>query len=537
LKPTDALFQTGRIGDMELPHRIAMAPLTRSRAMQPGNVPYALNARYYAQRAACGAFIVSEAAQISEQGQGYAWTPGIHSDAQVQGWRLVTDAVRQAGGRIFCQLWHVGRISHSRFQPDGGPPAAPSAIRPKGQAFVEDDEGNGALMPFETPRALEMEEIAAIVADYRRAAANAREAGFDGVEIHGANGYLIDQFLCSQTNRRHDSYGGSVEKRSRFLQEVIDAVCEEWPAHRVGLRLSPLGTFNDIDDEDPEALFGYVAKMLEPAGLAYLHVVRHVDSGDGGEERLSERGDRMLAMIRERWSAPLLACGAFSPDEAARWVTEGRCDFAVFGRLFLANPDLPARIRNGCDFNDPVPDTFYGGGAQGYTDYPTLAQAGGEVRPETVTSVDRAGIRPGAGDPMTEAARIAVVRRFWDEVWTGGDTAAIEELVEENFVLHSADQNLWPRKVFGEWLGEFRSAFEDLRVMPKEVFARDDQVFTRWCLEGRLSGRLFGLDGRGRHVRMTGMTLFIVRDGRLREGWVERDALGLARQLGALPRD
>ncbi len=509
-----------------------MAPLTRSRAMQPGNVPYGLNARYYAQRAASGAFIVSEATQISEQGQGYAWTPGIHSEAQVQGWRLVTDAVHQAGGRIFCQLWHVGRISHSSFQPEGEAPVAPSAQRPDGQAFVEDENGNGALVPFETPRALQVEEIGEIVADYRRAAENARRAGFDGVEVHGANGYLIDQFLCSRTNRRHDSYGGSVDNRMRFLREVVAAVLEVWPPGRVGLRLSPLGTFNDIDDEDPETLFGRVAEMLNPLGLGYLHLVRHLSAEDGATEQLTDRGVNMLGLLRERWTGPLLVCGAFSPPEAARWIADGRCDFAVFGRMFLANPDLPARIRNGCEMNVPVPETFYGGGAQGYTDYPTLAQAGGEVRPETVTDCDRAGIRPGSGDLMTEADRIAVVRRFWNEVWNAGDLDALDALVEENFVLHSAGQNFWPRRVFSEWLSEFRSAFEGLELRPKELFAHHDQVLTRWCLEGRLTGRLFGLDGHGQHVRMTGMTLFIVRDGRLREGWVERDALGLFQQLG-----
>jgi N-ethylmaleimide reductase len=474
---------------------------------------------------------VSEATQISEQGQGYAWTPGIHTEAQVQGWRLITDAVHQAGGRIFCQLWHVGRISHESFQPGRGRPVAPSAVRPEGEAFVEDENGNGALVPFDTPAALDLQGIGEIIGDYRRAAEKARLAGFDGVEVHGANGYLIDQFLCSSTNRRHDSYGGSPTKRLRFLRDVLDAVTEVWPASRVGLRISPLGTFNDIYEEDAEHLFGLLADDLNRRELAYLHVVRHLQESDDGEV-LSAEGEAVLAMLRERWRGTLLACGGFSPEEAAAWVRDGRVDFPVFGRLFLANPDLPARIRNAAALNEPVPETFYGGGAQGYTDYPTLAQAGGEVRPETVSHVDRAGIRPGSGDAMSEAGRIAVVRRFWDAVWNGGDLELVDELADENFVLHSASENFWPRRVFREWLAGFHAAFETFELHPKEVFACHDQVYTRWALQGRLTGSLFGLEGRGRSVRMTGMTVFVVRDGRIREGWVERDALGLARQLG-----
>jgi len=238
---TELLFQPIQVGRYHLRSRIVMAPLTRSRSRQPGNVPTALNACYYAQRASA-ALIISEATQVSMQGQGYAWTPGIHSREQVEGWRLVTDAVHKAGGLIFLQLWHVGRISHPSLQPDGMLPVAPSAIKPSGQAFIENDKGQGELAPFVTPRALQIEEMPYLVRQYVHGARNALEAGFDGVEVHAANGYLLDQFLESGTNRRTDAYGGSVENRVRLLLEVVEAVSEVWQPDRVGVRLSPLGT-------------------------------------------------------------------------------------------------------------------------------------------------------------------------------------------------------------------------------------------------------------------------------------------------------
>src|SRR5665213_108496 len=270
--PTERLFQPFRLGPYELPNRIVMAPLTRSRARQPGNVPTALNACYYAQHSSA-ALIISEATQVSLQGQGYAWTPGIHSRDQVEGWRLATDAVHKAGGRIFLQLWHVGRISHPSLQPDRMLPVAPSAIKPSGQAFIENENGEGQLVPFVTPRALQTEEMPFIVQQYGRGAKNALAAGFDGVEIHGANGYLLDQFLESSTNQRTDKYGGSVENRARLLMEVVEAVNEVWGSERVGVRLSPLGVVNDIRDADPEATFGAVAAKLSDYRLAYLHFV------------------------------------------------------------------------------------------------------------------------------------------------------------------------------------------------------------------------------------------------------------------------
>jgi N-ethylmaleimide reductase len=268
----DLLFQAIRVGRFELPHRIVMAPLTRSRAGQPGNVPTKLMACYYAQRASA-AMIVSEATQVSMQGQGYAWTPGIHSREQVEGWRGVTDAVHQAGGRILLQMWHVGRISHPALQPDNMLPVAPSPIRPEGMAFIENQRGEGELVPFVSPRGLQNEEMPYLVAQYTRGALNAMRAGFDGVEVHGANGYLIDQFICSRTNRRTDEYGGSVENRARLLMEVTQTAIEAWGADAVGVRLSPLGTFNDIADDTPEQTFGYISEKLNDYRLAYLHII------------------------------------------------------------------------------------------------------------------------------------------------------------------------------------------------------------------------------------------------------------------------
>lgn len=374
---TDILFQTFRLGRYDLPHRIVMAPLTRSRARQPGNIPSPMNACYYTQRVSA-AFIISEATQVSMQGQGYAWTPGIHSRDQVEGWRLATEAVHAAGGRIFLQLWHVGRISHPALQPDGMLPVAPSAVQPKGMAFIENDRGEGELVPFLEPRALETEEIPYVVQQYVRGAKNAMEAGFDGIEIHAANGYLLDQFLCSSTNRRTDDYGGSVENRMRLLRQVVEALTGIWGSDRVGVRLSPRGTFNDIEDHDPERTFDLVASALNEYGLAYLHLVNpDVPALEKGEEP-HPRALRMLDIIRKQFRGPLIIAGGFDHETAESWLEQGRADLIAFGRKFLANPDLPERFRQHARLNADDPATYYGGGAIGYIDYPTLAQERGE---------------------------------------------------------------------------------------------------------------------------------------------------------------
>jgi N-ethylmaleimide reductase len=375
--PEDLLFQPYRLGPYDLPHHIVMAPLTRSRARQPGNVPGPLNACYYAQRASA-ALIISEATQVSMQGQGYAWTPGIHSREQVEGWRLVTEAVHRAGGLIFNQLWHVGRISHPALQPDQMLPVAPSAVRPRGEAFIENENGEGQLVPFVTPRALQIEEMPYLVRQYWRGAKNALAAGFDGVEVHGANGYLLEQFIASSTNRRSDAYGGPVENRARLLIEVVEMVSEVWGPERVGVRLSPLSTFNDIADDDPEATFSDIARKLNDYRLAYLHLVNPAAAALEQRTEPEPQALRMLELIRETWRGTLILAGGFDRDTAEAWLEQGKADLIAFGRKFLANPDLPERFRRRAGLNPDDPTTYYGGGAKGYTDYPILAQERGE---------------------------------------------------------------------------------------------------------------------------------------------------------------
>jgi N-ethylmaleimide reductase len=373
----DLLFQPLKLGPYTLPHRIAMAPLTRSRARSPGNVPTRLNACYYAQRASA-ALIISEATQVSMQGQGYAWTPGIHSREQVDGWRLVTEAVHKAGGLIFNQLWHVGRISHPMLQPDQMLPVAPSAIRSAGMAFVENENGQGELVPFVMPRALQIEEMPYLVRQYWRGARNALAAGFDGVEIHSANGYLLEQFIDSSTNRRDDAYGGPVENRARLLMEVVETVIEVWGSDRVGVRLSPLSTFNDISDDDPETTFGHIVDKLNGYRLAYLHIVNPASAALEQGTELEPRAMRMIDLVRETWRGSLMIAGGFDRDSAEAWLEQGKADLIAFGRRFIANPDLPERLRLRAPLNPDDPTTYYGGGAKGYTDYPTLAQERGE---------------------------------------------------------------------------------------------------------------------------------------------------------------
>ena len=375
--PTELLFQPVRLGRYNLPHRMVMAPLTRSRARQPGNVPSALNACYYAQRSSA-ALIVTEATQVSQQGQGYAWTPGIHSREQIEGWRLVSDAVHKAGGLIFLQLWHVGRISHPSLQPDGMLPVAPSAIKPRGEAFIENENGEGELVPFVTPRALQIEEMPYLVRQYARGSRNALEAGFDGVEVHAANGYLFDQFINSSTNRRTDAYGGPIENRMRLLIDVVEAVSDVWGQDRVGVRLSPLGTFNDMGDDDPETTFGRVAEKLNGGALAYLHIVNPAVAAFEKGIEPDPGALRMLELLRERYRGTLIIAGGFDRDTAEGWLRRDKTDLIAFGRKFLANPDLPERFRSHASLNADDPSTYYGGGAKGYTDYPTLARERGE---------------------------------------------------------------------------------------------------------------------------------------------------------------
>ncbi|MBD2608982.1 alkene reductase [Scytonema hofmannii FACHB-248] len=355
------LLSPYKLGELELPNRIVMAPLTRRRAGE-GNVPYQLNAEYYVQRATAG-LIIAEATQISPQGQGYPNTPGIYSAEQVAGWQLVTDAVHQHKGRIFLQLWHVGRISHPDLQPDGALPVAPSAIAPQGQVLTYE-----GMKPYVTPRALETEEIPEIVEQYRKAAVNALEAGFDGVEIHSANGYLIDQFLRDGTNQRTDKYGGSIENRARLLLEVTEAVTNVWGANRVGVRLSPSGTMNDIRDSNPLETFGYAAEALNRFDLAYLHIFEAIESD-------IRHGATVVptSHLKERFQGTLIVNGGYNKSRGDAVLSTGAADLVAFGTLYIANPDLPQRFALNVPLNQPDPTTFYGGGEKGYTDYPAIA--------------------------------------------------------------------------------------------------------------------------------------------------------------------
>jgi N-ethylmaleimide reductase len=357
------LFTPVRVGPYAIENRVVMAPLTRNRA-GAGNVPQAMAVEYYVQRASAG-LIVTEATQISPQGVGYPGTPGIHTAEQVEGWRRVTDAIHAEGGRIFLQLWHVGRISHPSLQTDGALPVAPSAIRPKGDAFTATGP-----QPFVTPRALATHELPGIVQDYRLAAQNALAAGFDGVEIHAANGYLLDQFLRDGANKRTDAYGGSVENRARLLFEVVDAVTAVWGADRVGVRLSPVNGFNDIRDSDPDATFGYVARRLSRYGIAYLHVV---ETDFAGAQTFD------IDALRTAFRGTYIANGGYDRPRADHAIAFRKADLVAFGAPYVANPDLVERFALRAPLNRPDPSTFYGGDERGYIDYPFLDEAAPSV--------------------------------------------------------------------------------------------------------------------------------------------------------------
>ena len=362
------LFDPIQAGDIALANRIVMAPLTRNRA--PGAVPTPLMATYYTQRASAG-LLITEATAISHQGQGYADVPGLYAPEQVAGWKAVTASVHAAGGKIVTQLWHVGRVSHTELQPGGGAPVAPSALTAKTKTVLLKD-GGAVFVDTSEPRALRLDELPGIVDDYRRAALAAIEAGFDGVEVHAANGYLLDQFLKTGANQRTDAYGGSIENRARLLVEVMQAVTTAIGGGRVGIRLSPVTPANDIVDADPQPLFDHVVRQLAPLGLAYVHVI---EGATGGPRELPDRpfdyaalkaayraaGGTGAWMINNGYDLPL-----------AQQALAGGADLVAFGKAYIANPDLVARLKAGGPFNEPDKMTFYGGGEKGYTDYPTL---------------------------------------------------------------------------------------------------------------------------------------------------------------------
>lgn len=358
----NALFSTAAIGPYSFKHRVVMAPLTRMRSSD-GNIPNDLMAAYYAQRTTDGGLIVSEATPVSARGYGYARAPGIYTDAQVEGWRKITAAVHAKGGRIFLQLWHVGRQSHPLLQPNGEDPVSSSALQADGDAYAE-----SGPVPFSMPRALETHEIAGVVDEFRQGARRAREAGFDGVEIHGANGYLPDQFLQDGTNIRTDMYGGSIQNRARFLLEITEAAVAEWGPGRVGVRIGPSGTYGSMHDSDPQATFGYVADELNRFGLAYLHIVEPRIKGT--ETVHADAAPLAAQHLRKRFHGTIIAAGGFDRASAEAIVRNGDADFVAFGRYFISNPDLPARLRDGMPLTPYDRATFYGGDARGYTDYP-----------------------------------------------------------------------------------------------------------------------------------------------------------------------
>ena len=355
-----------RLGAIELKNRVVMAPLTRMRAVD-GDVSNPLAKTYYAQRAGAG-LIISEATQISPLAKGYPATPGIYSPEQTQAWKEIVEAVHARGGKIVAQLWHVGRISHSSLHPEQGLPEAPSAIPPAGKTFT----ATWQMEPFETPKAMTAEDITRLKKDYQLAARNAKAAGFDGVEIHAANGYLLDQFLQDQTNHRTDNYGGSIENRIRLLSEVVETVATEFPFDLIGVRLSPYGTFNDMGDSDTAALFNAVIEKLNTYGLSYLHMIEPRSTTAGGNDKVDENAPDTAALFRKAFKGAFISAGGYTRESGEQALTNDSADAIAYGRLYISNPDLAERFATNAALNPYDRATFYGGAEKGYTDYPTL---------------------------------------------------------------------------------------------------------------------------------------------------------------------
>ncbi len=362
------LFSPLDIGELTLKHRIVMAPLTRMRASVPGYCPNKMMAEYYSQRASDGGLIISEAALVSEGGRGAPNTPGIYSDEQITGWRRVTDAVHAKGGRMVAQLWHMGRLSHSLYQPDGNAPFAPSDIRADVDVLLPDRTKE----PCPVPRAIETQAIPELINSYVQAASNAVDAGFDGVEIHAANGYLLEQFLQTRSNQRTDDYGGSIENRCRLVIEIARAVTDEIGNDRTGIRLSPFGIANDSGEENPEPLYNYLVSELDKLGLAYLHLIEPRASGAGQKDVDHKDVPSAARLYRSKWSNAMITAGNFTGETASKWVEEGVADAIAFGRYFISNPDLPARIQHSYPLNPYDRSTFYTLGEKGYLDYPAM---------------------------------------------------------------------------------------------------------------------------------------------------------------------
>ena len=360
------MFSPIQLGSIQLKNRLVMAPLTRMRAVA-GDVPNPLAKIYYAQRASAG-LIITEATQISPLGMGYPATPGIYSPAQTAAWKEIVDAVHSKGGSIVAQLWHVGRISHSSLHPEQGVPEAPSAIPASGQTYGADWK----LHDYEIPKAMTHEDIARLLKEFEVAARNAKAAGFDGIEIHSANGYLLDQFLQDKTNQRTDEYGGSIENRLRLLGEVIDAVSKVFPSDRVGVRLSPYGTFNDMADSDPVALFTAALHKLNAYHLAYIHMIEPRATSAGGGEQINNDAPLTSELFRKTYQGKFITAGGYDQAMGEKVLEEGLADAVAYGRLYISNPDLAERFKQNAPLNPYNRATFYGGQEAGYTDYPTL---------------------------------------------------------------------------------------------------------------------------------------------------------------------
>ncbi|AML58771.1 alkene reductase [Serratia rubidaea] len=364
----EKLFTPLKVGAATLPNRIFMAPLTRLRSIEPGDIPTPLMAEYYAQRASAG-LLITEATQVSFQAKGYAGAPGLHTPEQIAAWKKITQAVHEKNGHIAVQLWHVGRISHTSLQPGQQAPVAPSAINADTRTTVRDETGAWVRVPTSTPRALETAEIPGIINDFRQATANAREAGFDYIELHAAHGYLLHQFMSPASNQRSDQYGGSIENRTRLTLEVVDASIEEWGAEHVGIRISPLGPFNGLDNgEDQEEAALYLVEELNKRNIAFLHISE--PDWAGGKPY----SDAFRDAVRARFSGIIIGAGAYTAEKAEALIDKGYIDAVAFGRSYIANPDLVERLQQGAALNEPQPESFYGGDAQGYTDYPFLTK-------------------------------------------------------------------------------------------------------------------------------------------------------------------
>lgn len=364
----EKLFTPLKVGATTLPNRIFMAPLTRLRSIEPGDIPTPLMAEYYAQRASAG-LLITEATQVSFQAKGYAGAPGLHTPEQIAAWKKITQAVHEKNGHIAVQLWHVGRISHTSLQPGQQAPVAPSAINADTRTTVRDETGAWVRVPTSTPRALETTEIPGIINDFRQATANAREAGFDYIELHAAHGYLLHQFMSPASNQRSDQYGGSIENRTRLTLEVVDASIAEWGAEHVGIRISPLGPFNGLDNgEDQEEAALYLVEELNKRNIAFLHISE--PDWAGGKPY----SDAFRDAVRARFSGIIIGAGAYTAEKAEALIDKGYIDAVAFGRSYIANPDLVERLQQDAALNEPQPESFYGGSAQGYTDYPFLTK-------------------------------------------------------------------------------------------------------------------------------------------------------------------